>query len=201
MPAKLCHGSRAAPTRVAAQQSATFVSRRIGMIGMRQRILLMLLPALLISLGAHAPGHVPGACAGAARRRCRGLPGCRARAAAGRGRQAGEGADLLFGDPARRHRRPGRRLRQALRRQGQGLARGFREPAAADHDGAQVQALRRRRGGGLELGARAAGAREPAAGSETRRISPTSFPRASRRTGNGWPSTSTPSCRPTTPIW
>ena len=102
-------------------------------------------------------------------RRDRDLRGRRPRAAADRGRQEGKGAHLLLVDPARRHCRPGRGLRQEIRRQGQGLAGRFRERPAAHRERGQGPALRGRHHGRLELGARAALSREPAAGGEVAR--------------------------------
>ena len=92
--------------------------------------------------------------------------GRRPRAAADRRRQEGEGAHLLLLDPAGGHCRSRRRLRQEIRRQGQGLACRFRKRPAAHPERGQGAALRGRRHRGCELDARAALSREPAAGGE-----------------------------------
>ena len=92
-------------------------------------------------------------------------------------------------------------FRQEIRRQGQGLARGFRRVPAAHRQRGQGPPLRGRRDGGVELGDRAAVSREATERGEvalSRRPDPGS---RSRRTANGPRSISTPSCRPTTPTW
>ena len=187
--AKLCH---ALPTSPTARQESRHNAANRTHSALRSRGAVR---------GGALAGRAVGVCANEPGRRDREIPGRRPRAAADRGRQAGKGADLLFVDPDRRHCRAGRRLRQEIRRQGQGLARRLRGHPATHFERGQGPALRGRRHGRVELGARAALSREPAAGGE---IALSRRPHSGRRCrgmASGRRSISIPSCKPTTPIW